>query len=87
MGSAPAQAGKADFLDQSRTYITSEIWPELVMEVLIVMNDDNRLPHQNIQLAEIRRLVQRFNSKELEASISDQIEKGAKRVRAVRPDG
>ncbi|MBI3772754.1 MAG: hypothetical protein HY272_08665 [Gammaproteobacteria bacterium] len=40
------------------------------------MNDDSRLPHPSLHLTEIRILAQRFSSKELEACIGDQLQKG-----------
>jgi hypothetical protein len=39
-------------------------------------NGDTRTPHPDLHLAEIRALAQRFNPEELEACISDQIQKG-----------
>ena len=39
-------------------------------------NDDTRSPHPDFHLAEIRVLAQRFSPGELEACISDQIQKG-----------
>lgn len=39
-------------------------------------NDDTRLPHPDLHLAEIRTLAQRFSPEELEACLNDQIQKG-----------
>jgi hypothetical protein len=40
-------------------------------------NDDNRSPHPDLHLAEIRALAQRFSPDELEACIGDQFQKGS----------
>lgn len=45
--------------------------------MMTTTNDDNRSPHPDIHLAEIRALARRFSPDELEACIRDQLDEGA----------